>query len=164
MLVVKNLPVNARDMRLRFNPWMEKIPWKKTQQPTLVFLPGESLWTEEPDRLQSSQSVNSVTQSYLTLCDPMNCSTPGLSIHHYLPEFIQTHVHRVGDAIQPSHPLFSPSPPSPNSSHNQSFPMSQLFAWGGQSTGVSALASFLPKNTQDRSPLEWTGWISRDPS
>ena len=55
-----------------------------------------------------------VTQSCLTLCDPMNCSTPGLPVHHQLPEFTQTHVHRVNDAIQPSHPLSSPSPPAPS--------------------------------------------------
>ena len=54
-----------------------------------------------------------VAQSYLTHCDPMNCSTPGLPVHHQLPEFTQTHVHRVSDAIQPSHPLASPSPPAP---------------------------------------------------
>ena len=77
-----------------------------------------------------------------------------------LPEFTQTHVHRVGDAIQPSHPLSSASPPAPNPSQHQSFPMSKLFAWGGQSTWVSALASFLPKNTQDWSPVKWTVWIS----
>ena len=100
---------------------------------------------------------SSVTQSCLTLCDPMNCSTPGLPVHHQLPEFTQTHVHRVGDAIQPSYPLLSPSPPAPTS---ESFPTNQLFAWGGQSIAVSALASVLPKNTQDWSPLEWTGWIS----
>ena len=57
----------------------------------------------------------------LTLCDPMNHSTPGLPVHHQLPEFSQTHVHRVGDAIQPSHPLLSPSPPAPNPSQHQSF-------------------------------------------
>ena len=86
---------------------------------------------------------SSVTQSCPTLFDPMNCSTPGLSIHHQLPEFTQTHVHRVSDAIQASPPLSSPSPPAPNPSQHQSFPVSQLFASGGQSTGVSALASFL---------------------
>ena len=59
-------------------------------------------------------------QSYLTLCDPMNCSMPGLPVHHQLPEFTQTHVHRVCDAIQPSHPLSSPSPPAPNPSQHQS--------------------------------------------
>ena len=82
----------------------------------------------------------------------MNRSTPGLAVHHQLLEFTQTHVHRVGDAIRPSHHLSSPSPPAPNPSQLQS----QLSAWGGQSTGVSALASFLPKNSQDRCPLEWT--------
>ena len=56
----------------------------------------------------------SVAQSYPTLCHPMNCSKPGLPVHHLLPEFTQTHVHRVGDAIQPCHPLLSPSPPAPN--------------------------------------------------
>ena len=80
----------------------------------------------------------SVAQSCPTLCDPMNCSTPGLPVHHQLPKFTQTHIHRVSDAIQPS----------------------QLFAWGGQSTGVSTLASFLPKKSQGWSPSEWTGWIS----
>ena len=57
--------------------------------------------------------------SCLTLCDPMNCSTPGLPLHHKLPEFTQTHAHKVGDAIQPSHPLSSPSPPAPNPSQHQ---------------------------------------------
>ena len=89
----------------------------------------------------------------------MNRSMPGLPVHHHLPEFTQTHVHRVCDAIQPSHPGLSPSPPAPNPSQHQSFPMSQLFTSGGQSTGVSALASVLPKNTQDWFPLGWTGWI-----
>ena len=104
---------------------------------------------------------SSVTQSCPTLCNPMNCSTPGLPIHHQLPEFTQTHVHWVGDAIQPSHPLSSPFSSCPQSlPASESFPMSQFFTWGGQSTGVSALAPFLPKNTQGWSPLEWTGWIS----
>jgi len=68
------------------------------------------------------------TQSCATLCDPMNRSTPGLPVHHQLPEITQTRVHQVSDAIQPSHPLSSPSPPAPNPSQHQSFPMSQLFA------------------------------------
>ena len=71
-----------------------------------------------------------------------------------------TLVHPVGDAIQPSHPLSSPFPPALNPSQHQCFPVSQFFEWGGQSTGVSALASFLPKNTQGWFTLEWTGWIS----
>ena len=64
--------------------------------------------------------IRSVAQLCPTLCDPMNCSTPGLPVHHQLPGFTQTHVHRVGDAIQPSHPLSSPSPPAPNPSQHQS--------------------------------------------
>ena len=62
---------------------------------------------------------SSVAQSCLTLCDPMNRSTPGLPVHHQLPEFTQTHAHRVSDAIQPSHPLSSPSLPAPNPSQHQ---------------------------------------------
>ena len=68
----------------------------------------------------SSVQFSSVAQSCLTLCDPMNHSTPGLPVHHQLPELTQTHVHRVSDAIQPSHPLSSPSPPAPNPSQHQS--------------------------------------------
>ena len=68
----------------------------------------------------SSIQFSSVTQSCPTLCDPMNRSMPGLPLHHQLPEFTQTHVHRVSDAIQPSHPLSSPSPPAPNPSQHQS--------------------------------------------
>ena len=91
----------------------------------------------------------------------MNYSTPGFPVHHQLLEFTQTHVHRVGDAIQPSHPLSSPSPLAPQSLPvSESFPTSQLFAWSGQSIGVSASTLFLPMNTQDWSPSEWTGWIS----
>ena len=103
---------------------------------------------------------SSVARSCLTLRNPMNRSTPGLPVHHQLLEFTQTHVHQVSDAIQSSHPLipFSSCPQSLPAS--ESFPMSQLFPWGGQSTGVSALASFLPKKSQGWSPSEWTGWNS----
>ena len=108
-----------------------------------------------------SVQFSSVAESCLTLCDPMNRSTPGLPEHHQLLEFTQTLVHRVSDAIQPSHPLSSPSPPAPQSlPASESFPISQLFTWGGLSTGVSALASVLPMNTQDWFPLGWTYWIS----
>ena len=67
----------------------------------------------------TSVQFSSVNQLCLTVCDPMNCSTPGLPVHHQLPEFIQAHVHQVGDAIQPSHPLSSPSPHAPNPSQHQ---------------------------------------------
>ena len=67
----------------------------------------------------SSVQFSSVTQSCLTLCSPMNCSTPGVPVHHHLPKFTQTHAHQVSDAIQPSLPLSSPSPPTPNPSQHQ---------------------------------------------
>ena len=105
-----------------------------------------------------SVQFSSVAQLCLTLCNPMNCSMPGLPVHHQLPEFTQTHVYQVGDAIQPSHPLLSPSPPAPNPSQHQS--LSQWVSSSPEVARVSALASFLPKNTQDWFPLEWTGWIS----
>ena len=89
----------------------------------------------------------------------MNCSMPGLPVHHQLLEFTQTHVHWVGDAIQPSHPLSSPSPPAFNLFPTSgSFQMSQLFTSGGQSVGASA--SVLPMNIQDWFPLGLTGLIS----
>ena len=69
----------------------------------------------------SDRNDSSVQFSHCpTLCDPMNCSMPGLAVHHQLLEFTQTHIHRLGDAIQPSHPLSSPSPPAPNPSQHQS--------------------------------------------
>jgi len=80
---------------------------------------------------------SSVTQSCPTLCDPMNCSKRGLPVHHQLPEFTQTHVHRVGDAIQPSHPLSSPFPPAPNPSQHQS-----LFQWVNSSHEVAKVLEF----------------------
>ena len=103
---------------------------------------------------------SSVTQLCLTLCDPMNHSTPGLPVHHQLPEPTQTHV----PSSQWCHPTISSSV-VPFSSCLQSFPaswsfpVSQLFASGGQSIGVSASTSVLPVNTQVWSPLGWTGWI-----
>ena len=81
---------------------------------------------------------SSVAQSCPTLCNPMNCSMPGLPVHHQLPEFTQTHVHWVRDAIQPSHPLSSPSPPAPNPSQHQS-----LFQWVNSSHEVAKVLEFL---------------------
>ena len=104
---------------------------------------------------------SSVAQLCLTLWDPMNCSTPGLPVHHQLLESTQTHVDQVSDAIQSSNPLSSPySSCTWFFPESGSFPMSQLFASGGQSIGVSASTSVLPVNTQDWSPLGWTSWIS----
>ena len=107
-----------------------------------------------------SNQFSSVAQSCPTICDPMDCSTPGSSVHHQLAELAQTHVHQISDAIS-----FSVIP---FSSHLQTFPasgtfqMSQFFAWGGQSIGASASASssVFPMNIQDWFPLGWTDWIS----
>ena len=82
--------------------------------------------------MSPSVQFSSVAQSRLTLCDPMNRSTPGLPVHYQLLEFTETHVHRVSDAIQPSHPLLSPSPPAPNPSQHQS-----LFQWVNSSHEVA---------------------------
>ena len=75
--------------------------------------------TEIPNLVLFQVQFSSVAQSCLTVCNPMNCSTPGLPVHHQLPEFTQTNVHQVGDAIQPSNPLSSPSPHAPNPSQHQ---------------------------------------------
>ena len=84
-----------------------------------------------------SVQFNSVAQSCPTLCDPMNCSTPGLPVHHQFLEFTQTHVHQVGDAIQPSHPLPSPSPPTPSPSQHQG-----IFQWVNSSLELPKYWSF----------------------
>ena len=96
-------------------------------------------FTAEPSREPTggSDQIRSVTQSCPTLCNPMNCSTPGLPVHHQLLEFTQTHVHRVSDAIQPSHPLSSPSPPAPNPSQHQS-----LFQWVNSLHEVAKVLEF----------------------
>ena len=107
----------------------------------------------------NTNQFSSVPQSCLTLCYPMDCSTPGLPVHYKLPGFTQTHVHWVNDAIQQSHPL-SPPPVFNLSQHWGLFQMSQFFASCGQSIGVSASASVLSMNIQDRFRLGWTGWIS----
>ena len=96
-----------------------------------------------------SVQFSSVAQSYPTLCNPMDCSTPGLPVHHQLPEVTQTHVHCVGDAIQPSHPLLSPSPSAPNPSQHQG-----LFQWVSSSHQV---AKVLELQLQHQS----FQWISR---
>ena len=122
--------------------------------------PLAGLWWQLLDK-HVFLSFSSVAQLCPTLCDPMNHSTPGLPVHHQLPESTQTHVHRVSGAIQPAHPPVVPFSSCPQSfPASGSFPISQPFASGGQSIGVSASASVLPMNTQDPSPLGWTGWIA----
>ena len=96
------------------------------------FVLFQKLWVQF-----SSVQFSSVAQSCLTLCDPVNNSTPGLPVHHQLLEFTQTHVYWVGDAIQPSHPLSSPSPPAPNLSQHQG-----LFQWANSSHEVAKVLEF----------------------
>ena len=115
-------------------------------------------WWQEFGKAVSVQFI-SVSQSCPTLCDLINHSTPDLPVHHQLPEFIQTHVHGVGDAIQPSYPLSSTSPPTLNPSQHQRFSNESTLCMSGQCTRVLALASFLPKKSQGWSS-EWIGWIS----
>ena len=105
---------------------------------------------------------SSVTKLCPTLCNPMDCSSPGLPVHHQLLKLAQIHVHQVGDAIQTPHPLASPLLPLQSFPASGSFPMSQFFASGGQSIGAaaSASASVLPMNIQDWFSLGLTGLIS----
>ena len=133
--------------------WRKAIIWKDTCIPVFIaalFIIAKT-W-KQPECLlaqewihiyngvllshkKDSVQFSSVAQSCLTLCNPMNCSTPGLPVHHQLPEFTQTHVHRVSDAIQPSHPLSScPSSPAPNPSQRQS-----LFQWVNSSHEVGII-------------------------
>ena len=140
------------------------FPFPVSLQPTPVLracstlVPGQPLrfWAE---RRRTRGCCCSVAWSHPTRCDPMNGSTPGFPLFHHLPEFAQIYIHWVSDAIQPSHPLSSPfrlqSFPA-----SGSFPMSWLFASGGQSIAVSASASVLPMNIQGWFPLELIGWIS----
>ena len=110
--------------------WKNVAHRRMRQKPTLVCLPGECYGLYQ---------FSSVTQSCPTLCDPMNLSTPGLTVHHKLPEFTQTHVHWVGDAIQPSHPLSFPSPPAININRQKDMTMGvaplqvrrcPIYSWG----------------------------------
>ena len=139
--MIKKKPIcQCRSCKL--DPWFGKIPGRRKWQPTPVYLPGKShgqrslvgynpwghkrvrqdLGTKQQHVCMCVYSVQFSSVAHLcpTLCDPMNRSTPGLLVHHQLLEFTQTHVHRVSDAIQPSHPLSSPSPPAPNPSQQQS--------------------------------------------
>ena len=136
---------------------------------------GCSIWVTTPSSTKYCKTKNqggrpisscccccSVTHSSPTLCDPMDCSMPGFPVHHQLPELAQTHVHWVGDAIQPSHPL------PPLSLLPSIFPSTRVFFQRVSSSyqvpeviSVSAAASVLPMNIQDWFPSGWTAWISR---
>ena len=109
--------------------WFER--WRKNKTSVTAW------WGFCPHHISIFVQFSSVAQSCPTLCDPMNRSTPGLPVHHQLLEITQTHVHRVSDAIQPSHPLLSPSPPSPNPSQHQG-----LFQWVNSSNEVAKVLEF----------------------
>ena len=116
-------------------------------------------WKESYDQPRSDP-IRSVAQSCPTLCDPMNRSMPSLPLHHQLPEFVQTYVHWLGDAIQPSHPLLFPYAVFNLSQHHS------LFQWVSSSHQVDKILEFQLQHQsfqwtpKDWSPLEWTGWIS----
>ena len=120
-------------------------PGIKPASPVNPALQADSLPTEPSGRLSHpstlghhySHKFRSVTQSCLTFCDPMDCSTPGFPVHHQLQELAQTHVHQVGGVIQPSHPLLSPSPPAFTLSQHQG-----LFQWVSSSHQVAKVLEF----------------------
>ena len=120
----------------------------------------KSLWQNSAPIYDSVQ-FRSVSQSCPTLCNSVNHSTPGLPVHHQLPEFTQTHVHRISDAIQPSQPLSSPSPSAPNPSQHQS-----LFQWINSLHEVTKVLEFQLQHhsfqwtPRTDPPLGWTDWIS----
>ena len=120
----------------------------------MVYYDTYILWMQ----IHISVQFSSVTQSCPTLYDLMNRSTPGLPVHHQLPEFTQTHVHRVGDAIQPSHPLSSSSPPALNPSQHQS-----LFQWVSSSHEVAKVLEFKFQHQSfkwtPRTDLLWMDWL-----
>ena len=117
------------------NEWINQITWnvhfcnfwlaqKRFEGRIYVWFVQHDIYLMPSTRPCTSVQFSSVRQSCPTLWDTINCSTPGLPVHHQLPEFTQTHAQQVGDAIQPSHPLSSPSPPVPNPSQHQG-----LFQW-----------------------------------
>ena len=140
---------------------MFSLPYRWTMQIKFIsgnnYYPGKvqfkwvrhDLATKEKQQVVSS--VQFILSTCLTLCDPINCSTPGLPVHHQLPEFTQTHVHRVSGAIKPSHLLSSPSLPTPNCSQHQG-----LFQWVNSSHEVAKVLEF---QLQHQS-FQWTGIIS----
>ena len=127
---------NESKGRIRDCEWLHDL-----LRPLPKFMVKEWLESNEVRSIHSSQpfsvQFSSISQSCPTLCNPMNRSMPGLPVHHQLPEFTQTHVHQVSDAIQPSHALSSHSPPAPNPSQHQS-----LFQWVNSSHEVAKVLEF----------------------
>ena len=140
------------------NDWVTKHSTAKKIKKDSAYCQQQTSTCHLPVYLFSSVQFSHSVLS--PLCDPMDFGTPGLPVHHQLPKFIQNHVHWVGDAIQPSHPMSSSSSAFNFFPASRSFQMSQFFASGGQSIGVLASTSVLPMNIQDSFPLGWTGWIA----
>ena len=115
------------ESELDYCPWNTSLPFLIPHRPPVF----------PPKRDQDIGTSSDQSLSRVRLCNPMNRSTPGLPVHHQLPEFTQTHVHQVSDAIQPSYPLSSPSPPAPNPSQHQS-----LFQWVNSSHEVAQVLEF----------------------
>ena len=122
----------------------------------IPFFSPQRFLSSVPHSVQS----NSVAQSCPTLWDPMNGSMPGLSVHHQLPEFTQTHVHQVGDAIQPSHPQSSPSPPAFSLHQHQGLSKDSVICIRWPKHCSFSFSIILPTNIQDWFPLRLIGWIS----
>ena len=139
-------------MDMNWSKFWEIVEDRGAWQVTIDKVTKRDEWAHTHQEISSFPPFSSVTQSCLTLCDPMDYSTPSFPVHHQLPEFTQTHVHWVGDAIQPSHPLSSPSPPALNLSQHQG-----LFKWVSSSHQVAKVLelqlSISPSN-------EYSGLIS----
>ena len=160
--------------------WVGSLDWEDALEKGMAThsstLAWRTPWTEEHGVLQSTglqrvgldwvtkystYQFSSGVQSCLTLCNPMDYSTPGVPVHHQLPELAQTHVHRVGDAIKAISSSVVPFSSSLQSfPASGSFPVSRFFPSGGLSIGASASASVLPTNIQDWFPFRLTGLIS----
>ena len=143
-------------MEISFKSDIQKCN-RASGQPNILWLFQKM--KDHPTILQFS----SVTQWCQNLCNPMNRSMPALPVHHQLLEFTQTHVHWDGDGSQSFHPVLSPSPALKLSQHQGLFKWVSSSHQVAQSIGVSASKSVLTMNTQDWSPLGWTGWISLHP-
>ena len=142
--------VQFSSFQLLSHVWLFATPWIAARQASLSITNSRTSFNSflYIGLLFPSVQFSLVAQSCPTLCDPMNCSTPGLPVYHQLPEFTQIHVHRVGDAIQPSHPFLSPSPPAPNPCQHQS-----LFQWVNSSHEVAKVLEFhLQHHSLQRNP------------
>ena len=139
----EQLYVNKMDNLEEMDRFLENFNLPRLNQEEIEIMNKPVTSTE----IEAVIKFSSVTHSSPTLCNPMDCNTPGISVHHQLPELIQTHIHWISDATQPSHPVSSPSPPAPNPSQHQG-----LFQWVSSSHQVAKVLEF---QLQHQS-LQWT--------